>query len=339
MTSNKRIAYIAALFAMLAFIIYFPTVVLSAQGVESPAQDSNSIWDSIKEFLRNWGPIIGIGISLVGLWFFFCEIRKSGKVTRNDFNMGLSERFEKNMKLYKKLDEIHREYIGCRKSGKGVDHIIEEKFKKGNEIISSEAQDQMSDYLNFFDNIYNLLKSRIIKIRDFDDQYGYKFFIAVNNCDVQTYMNNFRFVNDNTFKLYMTWVKYRINSGIGDPRNGVMQIGNRPLCSYEKFENQFNDLKISSIDRLYHKIYYKITKKRIEKSEIAFRLKQVYDSRYKGIYNKIMNGQIPEEEVFEYYLSFFSQTRKEFIDKDLISEEDIKNLISDEKTAKHELNY
>ena len=101
-----------------------------------------------------------------------------------------------------------------------------------------------------------------------------------------------------------------------------MQIGNTPLCEHEDFKDKLNTLSRTNVQRLFRKT----SRKRIEKDEIKIRLQQVYDSRYKDVYYKILNGQITNEKVFEYYLSFFKQTRIEFIDKDLILEEDIKHL-------------
>lgn len=83
--------------------------------------------------------------------------------------------------------------------------------KKNNRKLKAS---EVSQYLTFFETLYVLVKEHSVSIDEFDDLFGYRFFLAVNDDDIW----NIKLSNHNNFKnIYefeYRWFNYRVDRGI-----------------------------------------------------------------------------------------------------------------------------
>jgi len=98
-------------------------------------------------------------VGSIAIWF---EMKRSKDMAVGEFITSLNESFNSNedvKMLYKKLIS--------------------------NEPITREDQLEVVEYLTFFETIFLLLRQDIISIDFLDDLFSYRFFVAVNNKDIQ----------------------------------------------------------------------------------------------------------------------------------------------------------
>lgn len=89
-----------------------------------------------------------------------------------------------------------------------------EGIPRTNSVITSENRQKMVNYLVYLEGLAPLVINHTLKLRGIDDLMSYRFFLAVNNPEVQQ-KHLFPFADDyrGCFKLYKMWRDYRIKNG------------------------------------------------------------------------------------------------------------------------------
>jgi len=130
-------------------------------------------------------------IGALAIWF---EIRRSKEIAQGEFVLTLNNSYSGN----KDIKELYRKLI----SG---------------EPLSEDDLPNIVEYLTFFETIYLLLKRDVVKMDVINDLFAYRFFLAVNNPDIQ----RLELVKDdqyyrNIFRLDHLWHQYRFKNGYVD---------------------------------------------------------------------------------------------------------------------------
>lgn len=89
-----------------------------------------------------------------------------------------------------------------------------EGIPRTNSIITAENRQKMVNYLVYLEGLAPLVLNKTLKLDGIDDLMSYRFFLAVNNPEVQQ-KHLFPFADDyrGCFKLYKMWRDYRIKNG------------------------------------------------------------------------------------------------------------------------------
>ncbi len=89
-----------------------------------------------------------------------------------------------------------------------------EGIPRTNAVITPENRQMMVNYLVYLEGLAPLIINHTLKLEDIDDLMSYRFFLAVNNPEVQK-KHLFPFADDyrGCFKLYKMWRDYRIKNG------------------------------------------------------------------------------------------------------------------------------
>lgn len=103
---------------------------------------------------------------------------------------------------------LNKDYINNTEYQKLLDFL--EKVNVG-EKFSEEQFDLVSNYFDFFEPIYLLIKKKVIDIETIDDLFAYRFFSVVNNREVQNqvicpYITFYK----NIINLHYIWKEYRV---------------------------------------------------------------------------------------------------------------------------------
>ncbi|MGD9909860.1 MAG: hypothetical protein AB7U79_04545 [Candidatus Izemoplasmatales bacterium] len=131
-----------------------------------------------------------------GLFKLIYESSKTRLIKEAEFIANLNRDFVSNeqiCQLYKKL---------------------EHDYRKQNDHSEINEDDVLSFviYFTFFETLNDFIKKRIIRIKNIDDLFGYRFFIMVNNPTIQELelLNpNIKSSYVNIFNLYNKWLRYR----------------------------------------------------------------------------------------------------------------------------------
>ncbi len=169
-------------FTITIFIIIVIVWILNKEGVIS---EENFISISISG--------LSLIVSFVSAFFVVIQLKDTKKIQEAEFILNLNQSFvdnEQYASVYTKLEN-----------------------RTGTEAPPTYIE--ISNYLTFFETVYLLLKEEVITINVLDDLFGYRFFLAVHNEQVQnmklvTSPKNFR----NIYWLEKAWMSYREEQGL-----------------------------------------------------------------------------------------------------------------------------
>ena len=143
--------------------------------------------------------ILSVLFMLVGIILVIRQLALSRRISAADFAVRLDD------DLYK-YREIFREFFP------------DGKWAPGNEIkLNNEEMVNIQEYLAFFETLNTLLKrelvSSFLSIEDFDELFGYRFFMTMHNPIVK----NIIALNPDSWRslqaLYWGWLEYRKGKG------------------------------------------------------------------------------------------------------------------------------
>jgi len=137
--------------------------------------------------------LISLVISVVSACFVVIELQESKGFQEAEFIVNLNQAFVNNdhyAETYSKLENVKKEDV---------------QF----------SNVEISNYLTFFETTFLLLEKKVITIETMDDLFGYRFFLAVHNTEVQRLKlvkspYNFR----NIYHLEKIWMDYRKKKGL-----------------------------------------------------------------------------------------------------------------------------
>lgn len=139
--------------------------------------------------------ILTIFTTIIGFVSVFFEMKRSADIDECSFILETFKHFTSDsnsglFKIYEKLDLL---------------------FSEGVNTISIDDRKNMTQYLQFFEMIANLINKDTLSIEDIDSLYGYPFFIATNCKSIQEIeLLPCKEYYEGIFKIYPIWYNFRV---------------------------------------------------------------------------------------------------------------------------------
>ena len=147
--------------------------------------------------------IITILTAIVGAFGIWLELNKEQEINQASFILSINSDF-------------------YALGGKGtmyaadLEKMLDEDFSGVKKLkLTEEHQTMVIQYLVWVKTLSSLINRRMIKISAIDDLFSYKFFVAINNPEIQKmelipYKTAYRGI----FKAHRIWKKYRVKHGL-----------------------------------------------------------------------------------------------------------------------------
>jgi hypothetical protein len=87
--------------------------------------------------------------------------------------------------------------------------MLKEKRDGNNVSFTVEDGRRMGEYIMFFQTLYYLIIEGVVQIEMIDRLFANKFFLFMNNLDVQKYQLTYTAINKPVLDLYCLWINYR----------------------------------------------------------------------------------------------------------------------------------
>ena len=126
-------------------------------------------------------------------------------------------------------DETGTEKYDRSKEKKQPDCLSQEhqsEDKKHSDCLSQEYQ-SIVNYLVYLEGFSALINQEIVDIKDVDDLFGYRFFIAMNNPVIQEFeLRAYKPYYRGCYSAYKKWSKYRNDNKIAIPFENLFSLEN-----------------------------------------------------------------------------------------------------------------
>ncbi len=175
--------------------VSFISIILIAIGIVAM-----SFFDVINDTFVS---IITILTAIVGAFGIWLELNKEQEINQASFILSINSDF-------------------YALGGKGtmyaadLEKMLDEDFSGVKKLkLTEEHQTMVIQYLVWVKTLSSLINRRMIKISAIDDLFSYKFFVAINNPEIQKmelipYKTAYRGI----FKAHKIWKKYRVKHGL-----------------------------------------------------------------------------------------------------------------------------
>lgn len=175
--------------------VSFISIILIALGIVTM-----SFFDIINDTFVS---IITILTAIVGAFGIWLELNKEQEINQASFILSINSDF-------------------YALGGKGtmyaadLEKMLDEDFSGIKKLeLTEEHQTMVIQYLVWVKTLSSLINRRMIKISAIDDLFSYKFFVAINNPEIQKmelipYKTAYRGI----FKAHKIWKKYRVKHGL-----------------------------------------------------------------------------------------------------------------------------
>ena len=159
-----------------------------------------SLFDVINDTFVSLITIITAIVGAFGIWL---ELNKEQEINQASFILSINSDF-------------------YALGGKGtmyaadLEKMLDEDFSGVKKLeLTKEHQTMVIQYLVWVKTLSSLINRRMIKISAIDDLFSYKFFVAINNPEIQKmelipYKTAYRGI----FKAHKIWKKYRVKHGL-----------------------------------------------------------------------------------------------------------------------------
>ena len=146
--------------------------------------------------------IVTIATAIIGAVALFLQFKKDKEINQASFLMNFSASFYDDYELYDVYNELDKA---------NTDHSYTFDY--------DAYRIKIVAYLEWIESIASLIEKRIIDFHSIDNNLAYRFFVIVNNKQVQdNELIPFADFYRGTFYLYNKWYKYDIAHGIHMPK-------------------------------------------------------------------------------------------------------------------------
>jgi len=172
--------------------------------------------------------ILILAVELIGAVLVIITLREDKKVKQAEFIMNYNFHFISSkplVEMERKLENCYQIYNDYTKRQEKYSEIQNEMVKEidlkrvteNKERVTSEYQ-ELINYLVYLESLAPLILTKQIDLKDIDDTFGYRYFIAMNNPVVQEY----ELLQEADYycgciKVYETWYKFRKKNGKSIP--------------------------------------------------------------------------------------------------------------------------
>lgn len=141
-----------------------------------------------KESISDSAAFITAVIGVVAIWY---QMKKDADISKAEFILTLNCNFQDN-------DNISYIYTKLKEKRDGTNYSFTEEDGR-----------KMGEYIMFFQTMYFMIDEGVIDIRMIDRLFSNKFFLFMNNPDVQKYQLKYTTINKPILELYCLWINYR----------------------------------------------------------------------------------------------------------------------------------
>ncbi|WP_297091702.1 hypothetical protein [uncultured Draconibacterium sp.] len=134
--------------------------------------------------------------AIVGVVVIIFQLRKEHDISRAEFVFNMNSSFAENADI----DRIYKKLKANRDSN-------------GDPFTAEEGR-LMGDYVMYFEIMSYLIEENIVGIKMIDELFVGRFFLFVNNPDVQHYQLRHSGVMPKIFDLYCVWYNHRKKNGL-----------------------------------------------------------------------------------------------------------------------------
>ncbi len=146
-----------------------------------------------RESVSNSATFISAIIGVVAIWY---QMKKDADISKAEFILTLNSNFQDNDNII---------YIYTK---------LKEKRDGNNVIFTPEDGRKMGEYIMFFQTTYFMVVEGVIDIRMIDRLFANKFFLFMNNRDVQEFQLKYTSINKPILELYCLWINYRVKNDL-----------------------------------------------------------------------------------------------------------------------------
>ena len=162
------------------------------------------VWD-----YERLSTVVATAVAAMGIFGVWFQLRKEATIKEAEFLMNFNFTFITTEKFV------------------SIEHQLEKAYKTGKPLeLAEEKRQDLIDYLVYLESLAPLVMNKMVRLSVIDDLFGYRYFIAVNNKDVQALElcteEDAPFYRG-CYKLYPVWKKYRKNKRLPIPleENGL----------------------------------------------------------------------------------------------------------------------
>lgn len=157
--------------------------------------------------------LLGGLITAISAGLLFCQLlmgerteQHQNEINKGSFIFQYNQAFIQNTKM-----------ATVERLLEGQAFYIDDDKETFNKIINARNRQNFIDYLVYLEGIYPLIKNNVLDIEDIDDLMAYRFFLALDNVEVQKEVKDYPEYYRGCIKLYKIWRNYRKNKGKGIP--------------------------------------------------------------------------------------------------------------------------
>lgn len=145
------------------------------------------------------GSLLGAIVTFITLYLLYIQIRKQGKRDKADLTLGLYKDFFNNqtfLKIFAFLD-----FDNLKKAENNAKQIIENDQENENHNDKNLSEKEISYYLNYFNSIGYLIKSKIVSEKDIREIFNYQIKKTFSNYNIIKYAIDGNFKHINSLKI------------------------------------------------------------------------------------------------------------------------------------------
>lgn len=147
--------------------------------------------------------IVATAVAAMGIFGVWFQLRKEATIKEAEFLMNFNFAFITTDKFVQ------------------IEHMLETSYKTGKSLeLPDEKRQDLIDYLVYLESLVPLVINKMVRLSVIDDLFGYRYFIAVNNKDVQALELGTEAdapFYRGCYKLYPIWKKYRLKKNLPIP--------------------------------------------------------------------------------------------------------------------------
>ena len=156
------------------------------------------VWDYEK-----LSTIVATAVAAMGIFGVWFQLRKEATIKEAEFLMNYNFAFITTEKFVQ------------------IERLLETSYKTGKPLeLPQENRQDLIDYLVYLESLAPLIINKMVRLNVIDDLFGYRYFIAVNNKEVQAMELSTK--EDAPFyrgcyKLYPIWKEHRLKKCLPIP--------------------------------------------------------------------------------------------------------------------------
>ena len=161
---------------------------------------TNINWNMIESLATLGGTLLAV----IGAFCAYRELKSSAYNSSGEFILNLQDVYTSNNEYISLFEKCWENYLGEIDNATLLNYL-------------TENRKYIVNYMTFFESVYLMTESKVLKMSLLDELFGRRFFVVVNNKTLQDFdLVSHKPYYENVFSLYDKWKAYRFNKGNTD---------------------------------------------------------------------------------------------------------------------------